>query len=83
MNWIFDEDDGTIKEGDIDMFLPDPDCQFKTFDEFKKRALIATAAPKLLEALKLVMKDSSNFKLKAPNYMIDQIEAAIAQAEGK
>ncbi len=37
----------------------------------------------LLEALKMVMKPSTNFRLKAPNYMIDYIDAVIERAEQK
>jgi hypothetical protein len=34
----------------------------------------------LVEALGLVMKNSTNFRLKGPDYLIEKVEAALAKA---
>lgn len=49
----------------------------------KADAHLIAAAPDMLECLKLIMGNSTNFRLKAPDYMIDKIDAAIAKAEGR
>lgn len=36
---------------------------------------------KLREALQLVMKNSTNFRLKAPDYLIDKVESVIEQTD--
>ena len=37
----------------------------------------------LVEALELIMKNSTNFRLHAPAYMIDKVEAALKLAKGE
>ena len=46
-------------------------------------AHLILAAPDLVEALELVMGNSTNFRLHAPKGMIDKIECVIEKAKGE
>lgn len=82
--WVFNEDDGTITHNGKPFLIVDADCEFQTFEEFKKQALIAAAAQELLSALEedLETFEYNNHKVKCKP-TIDKIKAAISKARGE